>query len=318
MANSNGTIEVTATANETGGSGVRSYEFQYKTSTSGSWITKEVVNSTESSYTYTYTEMGNDKTVYIRVLVTDGAENTGKSAEDNTNGTSVVIPRINTEPKLQIVGTPSKTTESITVVAKATDDENDTLIYTLYVSTNNTNWGTAKAISGITEAGTEVTLTANELKQYTDYYIKVTVEENATSPNLSAEKKYGSPTKVRTYCSGKGAVCTYTTKNCTNCNGYGYTCGTVISGSGLLARKCGLPAQKKYHDCGQGKYTYWQCANVVSHGNSLFVCQYCKAEWYASDSVDCKNCDKTGKVTTCTHRKNKRGRTLYTWRNKRT
>ncbi|MCI8397426.1 MAG: hypothetical protein HFJ52_07465, partial [Clostridia bacterium] len=133
--NSSGTIKVTATANETGGSGVKSYEFQYK-EVGGSWTRKETITSTASSYTYTYTRMGDGKTVYIRVLVTDGAGNIGKSAEDSSNGISAVIPKANTAPVVQTVTYVNKTTNSITVTARATDAQNDALTYTLYIRRN--------------------------------------------------------------------------------------------------------------------------------------------------------------------------------------
>ena len=126
---------LTATANEAGGSGVKSYEFQYK-SAGGTWTRKEVITATASSYTYTYTGMGDGKTVYIRVLVTDGAGNTGKSAEDSSNGTSAVIPSANTAPVVQTVMYVNKTTNSITVTARATDAQNDALTYTLYIRRN--------------------------------------------------------------------------------------------------------------------------------------------------------------------------------------
>ena len=80
--------------------------------------------------------MGDGKTVYIRVIVTDGAGNIGKSAEDNSNGTSAVIPSANTAPVVQEVKFSSKTTNSITVTAIAKDAQNDNLTYTLYIRRN--------------------------------------------------------------------------------------------------------------------------------------------------------------------------------------
>ena len=180
--NSNGTIKVTATANETGGSGVKSYEFQYKQA-GGSWTRKQLITSTASSYTYTYTGMGDGKTVYIRVIVTDGAGNIGKSAADNANGTSAVIPIKNTAPVVQTITYKSKTTNSITVTAKATDAQNDKLTYTLYTSTNNSTW-TQKATSSSVSSGTEVTLTASGLSQYTYYYVKIRATETTSRKTI--------------------------------------------------------------------------------------------------------------------------------------
>ncbi|MCI8397260.1 MAG: hypothetical protein HFJ52_06520, partial [Clostridia bacterium] len=70
----------------------------------------------------------------------------------------------------------SKTTNSITVTAKATDAQNDKLTYTLYTSTNNSTW-TQKATSSSVSSGTEVTLIANGLTEYTYYYVKVRATE---------------------------------------------------------------------------------------------------------------------------------------------
>ena len=69
-----------------------------------------------------------------------------------------------------------KTTSSITIKAKATDAQNDALTYTMYVSTDNTNW-TQKATSSSVSSGTEVTLTANGLAEYTNYYWKIDVSD---------------------------------------------------------------------------------------------------------------------------------------------
>lgn len=211
--NSNGTIQVTATANETGGSGVTSYEFQYKEA-GGNWTRKEVVNSTASSYTYTYTGMGDGKTVYIRVLVTDGAGNTGKSAEDSSNGTSAVIPSANTAPVMQNVTYSSKGTNYITVQVMATDAQNDALTYTMYISTDGSNW-TQKATSSSTSAGSTVTLTANGLSEYTYYYIKVRATETSTAQKYYNEKNC-STYPIRTYCPGNGKFCV--PESCHLCN----------------------------------------------------------------------------------------------------
>ncbi|MCI8396751.1 MAG: hypothetical protein HFJ52_03600 [Clostridia bacterium] len=193
--NSSGTIKVKATANETGGSGVKSYEFQYKTSTSGVWTRKALIYSTASSYTYTYTEMGDGKTVYIRVLVTDRAGNIGKSAEDSSNGISAVIPKKNTAPKVTASYANDKGTDYIKINATGTDNEGGILYYTLYVKTASGSWE-SKATKSET-AGQSVTMIASGLAEYTDYYYKVTVRDNGNLTGTTEQLGL-----IRTYCPG--------------------------------------------------------------------------------------------------------------------
>ncbi|MCI8397096.1 MAG: hypothetical protein HFJ52_05610, partial [Clostridia bacterium] len=120
-------------------------------------------------------------------LVTDGAGNIGKSAEDNSNGTSAVIPSANTAPVVQSVTYKEKTTNSITVTARATDAQNDNLTYTLYTSTNNSIW-TQKATSSPVSSGSTVTLTASGLSQYTYYYLKVRATETSSRTFIWRER----------------------------------------------------------------------------------------------------------------------------------
>ncbi|MCI8397543.1 MAG: hypothetical protein HFJ52_08065, partial [Clostridia bacterium] len=218
--NSNGTIRVTATANETGGSGVASYEFQYKTSTSGSWTRKELVTSTEPSYTYTYTGMGNGKTVYIRVLVTDGAGNIGKSAENSSNGTSAVIPSANTAPTVT-ASFARKTINSIVINATGRDKEEGKLTYTLYVKTASGSWQSKATTTG--SPNSQVILTANDLSVYTDYYYKVDVKDSGGLTGTT-----GQIGTIKTYCPGKTI--------CSKCYAHGYN---MIDSNGavyILAR----------------------------------------------------------------------------------
>ena len=86
------------------------------------------------------------------------------------------IPTPNTAPVVEEVNYSSKTTNSITVTARAVDAQNDELTYTMYVSTDNVNW-IQKATSSSVASGTTVTLTANGLAQYTYYYVKVRATE---------------------------------------------------------------------------------------------------------------------------------------------
>ena len=91
----------------------------------------------------------------------------------------------------------SKTTNSITFNATGSDSSDDKLTYYLYVSTDGTNWGTAKATLSNQTPNTQVTLTANDLTEYTDYYWKVEVYDTK-----SATANTGRQGPVRTYCPG--------------------------------------------------------------------------------------------------------------------
>ena len=111
------------------------------------------------------------KTYDLRVIANDNAGWTKISNKITVN--------TNTAPEVQSVTYVSKTTNSITIKSKATDEQNDALTYTMYVSTDNTNW-TQKATSSSVSSGTEVTLTANGLAEYTYYYIKVRATETSS------------------------------------------------------------------------------------------------------------------------------------------
>ena len=84
-------------------------------------------------------------------------------------------PIANTAPIVEEVIFVDKTTNSITVSARATDAEDDNLVYRLYVD------GTLKATSGTVSAGSMISLTANGLSEYTLYGLKVEAQETSTS-----------------------------------------------------------------------------------------------------------------------------------------
>ncbi|MCI8396488.1 MAG: hypothetical protein HFJ52_02055 [Clostridia bacterium] len=136
--------------------------------------------------------MGDGKTVYIRVIVTDGADNVGKSAEDNSNGTSAVIPSANTAPTVT-ASFAGKDTNYITIYATGQDREGGTLTYTLYVKTASGSWQSKATTTG--SPNSRVTLTASGLTQYTDYYYKVDVRDRGYLTGTTGQK--GS---IKTYC----------------------------------------------------------------------------------------------------------------------
>lgn len=114
-----------------------------------------------------------DTDFYTHIYPYDHAGNVVCQPKDDAKA---YIPTPNTAPVVEEVNYSSKTTNSITVTARAVDAQNDELTYTMYVSTDNVNW-IQKATSSSVASGTTVTLTANGLAQYTYYYVKVRATE---------------------------------------------------------------------------------------------------------------------------------------------
>ncbi|MCI8396474.1 MAG: hypothetical protein HFJ52_01970, partial [Clostridia bacterium] len=216
--NTANSITVEAIANDNaGGSGIKQYKFEIKpiSGTDSDWTspTSATINSTAGTQSYTFTGLSMGE-YSIRVTVKD------KVSNQNISNTVACKTIINTAPIVETVTYASKTTNSITVRAKATDAQNDALTYTMYVSTNGSSW-TQKAISGSISAGLTVTLTANGLAEYTNYYIKIRASETSTLQKFYNEKT--NSIRIRTYCrsnfcedAGKETV------ECTLCTGRGY------------------------------------------------------------------------------------------------
>lgn len=136
----------------------------------------------------------------------------------NTSGNETEdTPPANIGPVISKVALQSKTTNTITISSKATDENGDNLTYTLYTSTSQNGTYTKKTTTSGTQ-NTTVTLSATSLSNYTTYWWYVTVsdgEETVTSSKQS----------TRTYCPGTGQTCTTTSCSgtqaitCTTCNG---------------------------------------------------------------------------------------------------
>lgn len=136
----------------------------------------------------------------------------------------------------------SKETNSITVTAKATDLDGEDLSYTLYTKIEDGTYE-AKNTSDATASGTEVTLTATGLAQYTTYNYYVAVSDGKKTINSEVAS-------VRTYC--PTTICTgpfESTAKCTNSN---CSNGRVISR--ILCPNSGLP----------GKYMAYAYLGVTS------------------------------------------------------
>ncbi|MCI8620872.1 MAG: hypothetical protein HFJ50_03610, partial [Clostridia bacterium] len=192
------TIPVTIKASDA--NGIKSYKYEYKLQSETTWKTATYQNGS-------YTGLSDGKTYDLKVTVTDGA---GRTNSAQTTGTTKVA---NTPPTSLTVNYSRKTTNSISVTARATDNEGGTLTYTIYTSENGTNWTSRGSNTGTT--GNTVTVTANGLNSYTYYYWKVIVSDHG---NLT--KDSGQQTRRRTYCSGTTYYCNGPSMTtCTDCVG---------------------------------------------------------------------------------------------------
>ena len=122
-------------------------------------------------------------------------------------------PPEDTGPSVPTVTFVSKTTDSITVQANATNTNEDSLTYTLYISTSpSENYTEAATAAG--NSGSNVNLTASGLSQYTTYYYYVTVTDQISDNQSTTYNQ-------RTYCPGTGhttSSCPGTTTTTVNCN----------------------------------------------------------------------------------------------------
>lgn len=200
------------------GAGVKSYEFQYKEGSTGTWTRHgNVIETSDTSYRYTYGSLQDGRQYYIRVIVTDVAGNTGKSAKDAETGTSAPTPSANTNPFNLTTSAPTnlRTTSSLTIQANADDNEQTTLYYDLYWNGSSTVTQTKSGTKG-----TAVTFNAiSGLNKRTSYSWRVTVRDGT---GADCGKLEGSTVSAYTNCPGNDLWCSgvkYVT--CSSCSGYG-------------------------------------------------------------------------------------------------
>lgn len=196
-------IEVTV--NATDESGIATYEYYLNS--------EETPRATGTSNSYTYTGLTGGESYTIKVVVTDNAGN---------STTVTKVEKTNAVPGAPTVTFNSKTTNSITVQAKSTDADGGNLTYTLYTSTSSSGNYT-KSATATGSSGSNVSLTASGLSQYTTYYYYVTVTDQISNNQSSTASQ-------RTYCPGTGHTVSYcpggTTGSvtCSTCNGDGCVC----------------------------------------------------------------------------------------------
>ena len=253
------------------------------------WIyntTSSKIGTEGSSYTNTFSSNGETITLstssvgtyYLHVLTEDKA---GNKVETISQGVTVVLP--NAAPTTPTVNFSSKTTNSITVTANATDPNNDKLTYKLYVSTSQSSGFSQAATTSAIASGSTVTLTASSLSQYTNYYYYVTVTDGELTTTSSTSRA------VRTYCPGntyycKGGSSTTDWVTCPTCSGGGTKyeclscgrvyyifningcnkCGSMLVNSSSCDTCLGLgKIEERPHTCEHGYYSeHYYC----SHG----------------------------------------------------
>ena len=192
------TLTVTATDSQ---SGIKNYQF----------FLGNTSKVTQTGNSYNYTGLAENTSYTLKVIVTDNAGNQNEASTSIKTGIS------NVAPQVASVTYSTKTTNSLTIKARATDgNSSDRLTYTLYTSTSQNSGFTSKATVSNQVPGTEVTLTASGLSQYTQYYYYVTVSDG------KASAQSGTQGWVRTYCPG----------NTYHCNGGEYCSGGVICTNG--------------------------------------------------------------------------------------
>ena len=160
-------IPVTIKASDA--NGIKSYKYEYKLQSETTWKTATFSNNS-------YTGLSDGKTYDLKVTVTDGA---GRTNSAQTTGTTKVA---NTPPYNLTTNCSSKTTTSMTIRARAYDNDSpsQTLTYKLY-------WGGSSAAMD-TKTGTSgnyVTFaTKTGLAEYTTqtYSWRVEVTDSKSNP----------------------------------------------------------------------------------------------------------------------------------------
>ena len=292
------TVSAKATDNQ---SGIYSYQFQYKLSTASSYTTATTTVTSNGTCTYKYTGLADDTTYNLRVIVTDKAGKTSnKTATQKTVDANVA-------PVISSAAFSSKTTSSITVTARATDENGDRLTYRLYTSTSQNGTYTQKATTSANQSST-VTLNATGLSNYTTYWWYVQVSDGE-------ETRTSSKQSVRTYCPGTGYTC-YTsscpgtqTISCTSCGGDGevserctdgYTSScSSCGGDGEVSERCSGGSSRRCTTCGgDGRVPCTGSPSQVGSSNYT-TCSKCGKKTYCNETWRCRKCGTTGYVRGC-------------------
>lgn len=272
-------------------SGIATYEYYLN----------DELKDTLATNSYTFNELNEETSYNIKVVVTDKAGNRNES-----NVITVKTQLGNRAPVISSTTLDSKTTNSITIKAKATDANGDKITYELYTSTSNSSGFTKKATESQMASGSEVTLKASGLSQYTTYYYYVIAKDE------DAQTK-GSTSSVRTYCPGTGLTCSgpFTASvSCSTCEGTG-----EVKCQGEIEEQYSTGSYTHNDNCDScggnrsiyTRYTYTctKCNVVVERYN---LCFPCTGNWYKAGPefhmISCDTCSGSGEVTqptACSH-----------------
>lgn len=176
----------------------------------------------------------------------------------------------------------SKTTNTLTISAKATDAEDENISYKLYTSLNENGTYTEQELKRDVISNREVTLNATNLTQYTDYYWYVTASDGITTAR--SEKK-----RTRTYCPGTGKI----TKNCA-----GGTACTSCSGTGRCTSRETLEYIGGSYVCSEcGVYrraVKYVCNNCGASAGPYLECWDDRPADFSFSHRSCRSCSGTG------------------------
>lgn len=195
----------------------------------------------------------------------------------------------------------SKTTNTLTISAKATDAEGENISYKLYTSLNENGTYTEQELKSDVVSNREVTLNATNLTQYTDYYWYVTASDGTTTAR--SEKK-----RTRTYCPGTGTnICNESTlANCTTCSGTGKltkncaggTACTSCSGTGSCTSRETLEYIGGSYVCSEcGVYrraVKYVCNNCGASAGPYLECWDDRPADFSFSHRSCRSCSGTG------------------------
>jgi hypothetical protein len=235
------------------------YKYDYRLQ-NGSWATAKYSNGN-------FTGLSDGKTYELRVTVTDNA---GRTNFATTTATTKVA---NTPPYNLTTDLSSRTTNSLTVRARAYDNDSpaQTLTYTLSLN------GQTRTATGT--SGNYVTFSAvSGLSEYTTYSWTVTVKDtnNATISGSASD---------RTYCSGANRTCSKPSGTCTACNGTISLCKnrhSLISSSSTGS--CGLDY---WAGEGTGYITCSRTVNVTGYRCSVNCWGLREDVWVTQKRIEC-------------------------------
>ena len=225
--------------------------------------------------TWELTDLAGKTTYQYSVTVTDGIDDAVFSGTFKTESS-------NTAPEIALNEVNTRTSSSISINAKATDENNDNLTYKLYTSTEQTGTYSLQQTSNATTQNTAVTLTASNLSQYTTYWWYIEVSDGIETATTEKEKK-----SAKTKCSGATSTCSTTscngntTSTCTTCSGDGtesYTCtsqNTLCESCQTGVQACSGPFTDNgatSSKCGHGDYYHSYTCDSCGYSMSYAPC----------------------------------------------